>query len=66
MVKFYQITATVSRKEKDYRVSVQVPTFYLNANVQGITNEKHAATIARDMLMAVNPDAIVSAFALEF
>lgn len=68
MIKFYQISASVTRKDETgkWTIIVQVPTFYLNANVQGITNEKHAATIAREMLLAVNPAAIVSTFAMEF
>ncbi len=43
----YAITATVSRETEDGWSSLQqVPTFYLDENVQGIVNEDHAGLIA--------------------
>jgi hypothetical protein len=47
----YAITATIPTAR-------QVPTFYLLANVQGITSEGHAVRIARTILGA---DATITA-----
>ena len=43
---------TATRDEtwpEPWTASVQVPTFYLNGNVQGIVSEEHAERIARGM-----------------
>lgn len=42
----------------------QVPTFYLNADVQGIVNEAHAERIARGLLRTVLTDDQMSGVAL--
>jgi hypothetical protein len=46
----YAITAQRHRVNGQWKSSEQVPTFYLLACVQGITGEKHAETIALDLL----------------
>jgi hypothetical protein len=46
-------TATHHTTDKDCvsaTVTYQIPTFYLNADVQGIVDEQHAAKIARDII----------------
>lgn len=54
----YQITGTITETyydqvwEEECSVTHQLPTFYLNSNVQGIVNEAHALKIA---LNIVNP-----------
>lgn len=48
----YQISGTVVEKRSGGEVTHQIPTFYLNADVQGITNAEHAAKIAEGI---VNP-----------
>lgn len=46
----YAITATASR-EGDWGTSTrQIPTFYLDGNVQGITSEEHAQRIAMEII----------------
>jgi hypothetical protein len=47
----YAVTATRRIKTDDgYTRIQQVPTFYLNPDVQGIVDEKHAGDIALDIL----------------
>lgn len=47
----YAITAQYEHHTSDgYSGSRQVPTFYLDSRVQGITSERHAESIARDIL----------------
>jgi hypothetical protein len=51
----YAITATVETVkigsgDTEWHGSVQVPTFYLDENVQGIIHEAHAASIARRVI----------------
>jgi hypothetical protein len=51
----YAITAQVLTSETDrhgivWRGSRQIPTFYLDENVQGITDESHAVKIARAII----------------
>lgn len=59
----YAITATVETRGKgDYSGSRQVPTFYLDERVQGITNEASAERIARDILASVVPSGIAVVF----
>lgn len=51
MTKMYAVQANIERTHSDgYTSSVQVATFYLHPNVQGIRNEPHAERIARDIL----------------
>lgn len=35
--------------------SIHLPTFYLDAQVQGIETESHAIKVARDIIMPRNP-----------
>lgn len=47
----FAVTATYERKLPDgWTTSGQIPTFYLNPAVQGITSEDHARRIALDLL----------------
>jgi len=50
----YAITAQVRTYEHGHDVhwrgSVQVPVFYLDADVQGITDEGHAVRLARQII----------------
>lgn len=57
-MKFYQVTAAVTRVSADqWHTRIDLPTFYLRDDMQGITNAEHAETIARHMLTALAPDA---------
>jgi hypothetical protein len=42
----YAIAAKIVRDTKDGQVSRDIPTFYLDENVQGILNEDQAGLIA--------------------
>lgn len=56
----YAVSATVNRHDKDGVVTIQVPTFYLDANVQGIVNKEHAKIIAGEIINpAKNPNLTV-------
>ena len=58
----YAITANRYTETPDgWKGSVQVPTFYLLANVQGIVSEEHAARIAHDVLGTTPETASVTA-----
>ena len=46
----YAIQATVSTVVEGYTRTQQIPTFYLDREVQGIVNEKHAEAIACDII----------------
>ena len=60
---FYAVTATVTKKDDKGSTTYQVPTFYLNANVQGITGAAHAARIAHEVINPTNdPTLDVSIF----
>jgi hypothetical protein len=62
MTRIYAVSAIVNLpvdEEQNYSATVQVPTFYLFADVQGIVDEDHARRIAERMLRAVNPAAEV-------
>lgn len=55
MATFYAVSGTVIHHTNDKDcvscdVPYQIPTFYLNADVQGITDEKHAEKIAREIV----------------
>jgi hypothetical protein len=43
-------TVTIGSGDTAWRGSVQVPTFYLDADVQGIVSEDHAARIASTII----------------
>ncbi len=51
---FYAVTATVTKKTPEGTTTYQVPTFYLNANVQGIVDAAHAARIAYEVINPTN------------
>lgn len=48
----YSINGTITVVRNGFSVTTQIPTFYLDRNVQGIVNAKHAEAIAFDI---VNP-----------
>ncbi len=55
----YAIVATVVHHTNDSHCvsvdrSIQIPTFYLDADVQGIIDEAHAETIAREIIIPVD------------
>jgi len=57
----YVIQATRQRETAHGTLTMQVPTFYLLANVQGIVSEAHAARVAADVIGPdVVPDSIVA------
>lgn len=52
----YSIDATVVHHTKDENcvssdVTIQIPTFYLDSEVQGIVDEAHAVEIARGIIL---------------
>ena len=47
---FYVVTATVTRITSEGTIMSQVPTFFLDSNVQGIVDEKHAEQIANEII----------------
>lgn len=53
MIKMYAINATVVQTVPGGRISRQLPTFFLNPNVQGIINEEDALNIAERI---IDPD----------
>lgn len=57
----YAIQATMTVREKNqfggWTETRQLPTFYLDPNVQGIISEEHAADIARGMFQLMNATA---------
>lgn len=46
----YSIQVTITIKEGPWTRSRQIPTFYLDERVQGISDKEHAATIALEIL----------------
>src|SRR5215210_7711666 len=53
----YAITAVCNRTEGQYQRTIQMPTFYLDSNVQGIRDAGHAQRIAENMFASTNPEA---------
>jgi hypothetical protein len=49
---WWQIDGTTVEKTTDGDTTRQIPTFFLNGNIQGIVNAEHAAKIATGI---VNP-----------
>ncbi len=57
----YAITATVTHHTKDANMQrtqkvVQIPTFYLDENVQGIVSVEHAERIAKRIILPIELD----------
>lgn len=50
----YAITANVSRERDGWSGSRQIPTFYLDENVQGIMSEAGARNIAQTIIDPYN------------
>lgn len=48
---YWAITAHINQKVGKWEHQVSLPTFYLNGDVQGIVDEKHAERIARSILL---------------
>lgn len=63
---YYSVSATICLKTTDkkghaYIKTIQVPTFFLSSNVQGILSDSHAEKIAKEIVMPVpNKDMTVS------
>jgi hypothetical protein len=56
----WAITATLQTARGEYRGHVEVPTFYLDERVQGITSRSMAKRIAADILATANPALILN------
>jgi hypothetical protein len=52
----YTIQAQVSRPAHRGVISLQVPTFFLASQVQGIVDVEHAASLAYDLIETINPN----------
>jgi len=50
----YCVQGTVTRNSRRGIVTVQLPTFFLESQVQGIVSLEHAAQIAWDMVESIN------------
>lgn len=61
MGKKYIIQATVTRGN----VSVQLPTFFLDVNIHGITSPEWAKVVGEHLCYLINPDCIPHVFAME-
>ena len=46
----YAITVNIVMREGNWNRCGSLPTFYLDENVQGITDERHAEMIARTIV----------------
>jgi hypothetical protein len=55
-MKRYAINATVVTERDGWTSTRQVPTFFLDGNVQGIATAERAEEIARDLLLTAAPD----------
>lgn len=56
----YKVVAQLEHSREDgWSRSVQIPTFFLDENVQGIVNEQHCLRIVCDMLNPFDDDNIV-------
>ena len=63
---FYSIIASITRESNDgWRTIEQLPTFYLNEDIQGITSAAHAERIVRKMLDRLTVDSIVQHISVE-
>lgn len=50
----YAVTASVTRTNGTTWSTRQIPTFYLNCDVQGITDSDHARKIAKEIVDPFN------------
>lgn len=57
--RYYTVQAQVETSRDGWTGSVQVPTFVLDANVQGIVSHRHALEIAGDVVLAGRPEGTV-------
>lgn len=55
---YYIIQATVTKKRPTGNTTTQIPTFFLDANIQGITSSEHAAQIAHGIINPTKDDTI--------
>ena len=51
-MRIYSVLAVVEIHDGEYSRAVQVPQFYLNSEVQGITDANHAHRVADDIIVA--------------
>ncbi len=61
----YVINAHILRKNGAYLETVQVPTFYLEENVQGVTSEKEARKIAEKIINPFGMDMTIAVVAVK-
>lgn len=47
---FYIVTAQIVKRTENGSISKQVPTFYLNGDIQGINNLDTAEKVAKDVV----------------
>jgi len=47
---FYRVIATIVRVTEEGRTMVQMPTFFLDRDMQGIESSEHAARIAASVV----------------
>lgn len=47
---FYTVTATITKQTPHGTITKQIPTFYLDSDVQGIVSAEHAKKIARTII----------------
>jgi hypothetical protein len=50
MSNYWQIQGTISHDREGWRCNQQIPTFYLNPDIQGIVSPEHALVIARSII----------------
>jgi hypothetical protein len=54
MSTFYQVDATITRRDAEGWTSTrQIPTFYLNSDVQGMLSVEHARRVADDVIATI-------------
>jgi len=54
----FVVQATVSKAGEGGATAIQVPTFMLDGNIQGITSESHAEQIAKDIINPTKDESI--------
>lgn len=56
----WRVQANIVRKDKDgWNVSRQIPTFFLDEDIQGIVSAEHAKKIAEDIINTFKDENII-------
>lgn len=64
MIQATVVVHSVDANGRKYETTRQIPTFYLNADIQGIRDIDHAVEVAHRVINpAENPDLVVMAYA---